>query len=621
MRVRARVRVSPWLVALLCLSWAALAQDKSPEEWFDDGLGYVGQQKFADAEAALTAAVKADPRYKEAWQALAEVLELQGKTARAELCRQQAEAAPATRDGNPPPLTPAQRIALIDRGGGTPPAPGQPAQPAPPAQPAAPAQPAPPQPAATVPLKPLPALTTKGGDGKTKPMVTLSQHGKAVYCDIACTPDGTLHAIFTDRPETSDHPYLYYRMSQDAGKTWSAPVNLSDDESGRQTSYCNLAVDGAGRLYAFWKYIGVNEILDGPGGYKDGVLTMRCWQGGQWSPQVTLNLPNEPISSWYTTVDAAGRVHLVYSQTPADSMEAMRFTSYDYCNRVAERVLDGANIGPVSLLIEPPPLPTKAQLDAAQQAGRPIPLSDQSPKKNGLSSLRGMLGTDGRPVFVAEHPGGVDQYGYINTGRRIVLWDGAALRPLYEYEKYATYLTYENPPTLLIDPTGQRHLIRSPEKSELPCIRDYPLMGITPTEPLTLLACQKGSGKITSFQARNLPGNRMVVMAAMTEQGGDAPLDHELYVMFSDGGGQWTKPFCATDNVSRLKETTGGGAGGMRTNSRTTYGPQYAAMTIDNAGRPCILLVSKEITAMGGTTPGLMAGGVYRSTTVSFIRL
>jgi len=82
-----------------------------------------------------------------------------------------------------------------------------------------------------------------------------------------------------------------------------------------------------------------------------------------------------------------------------------------------------------------------------------------------------------------------------------------------------------------------------------------------------------------------------------------------------------SKPFCATDNASRLKETTGGGGGGLRTNSRTTYSPQYAAMTIDSTGHPCVLMVNKEITAMGGTTPGLMAGGVYRSTTVSFLRL
>jgi len=533
MRVGQRVLGCPWWIALLLLGpWCGTAADKSPEEWFDDGLGYVGQQKFAEAEAALTEAVKADPRYKEAWQALAEVLELRGKTARAALCRQQAEAAPATREGDPPALTPAQRIALIDRGGGAPPATATPPQPA---QPAATADP---QPVATAALKPLPALSAKGGDGKPKPMVTLSKHGKAVYCDLACAPDGTLHAIFTDRPETSDNPFVYHRMSKDGGKSWSEPINLSDDESGRQASYCALAVDGAGRVYAFWKYIGVNEILDGPGGYKDGVLAMRCWQGGPWSPRVALNLPNEPISSWYTTLDTAGRIHLVYSQTPADSMESLRYTSYDLCNRVAERVLDGANAGPVNLIIEPDPLPTKAQQEAAQQAGRPIQYAELTPKKNGLSSLRGLLGADGRPLFVAEHPGGTDVYGNINTGRRIVLWDGAALRPLYEYEKYKTYLTYENPPTLLVDPSGQRHLIRMPEKSELPCVRDYPLMGITPTDPLTLLACQKGTGKITSFQARNLPGNRMVVMAAMTELGGDAPLDHELYVMFSDGGGQ-----------------------------------------------------------------------------------
>lgn len=587
MHDRLRVRVVPWLLALLLPVAALHAADKSPEEWFDEGLGYVGENKLPEAEAALTEAVKADPRYKEAWQALAEVLEMAGKTARAKLCRQQADQAPAVRDGDPPALNPAQRIALIDRGGAAPPAPAQPATPA---QPTTPARPAAPQPTATAGLQPLPTLTTKGADGKPKPFAVLSKEGRAQFCDLTCTPDGTLHAIYTDRPSTSNFPYLYHRSSRDGGVTWSEPSNLSDDESGRMAAYCTLGHDAAGRVYAFWKYLDPNEILYGPGGYDGGVLVMRCWQAGTWLPRLALNQPTEPIFAWYTSPDAAGRLHLVYSQCPADATKALGIASGNYANRVASRVLDGANIGPINLVIEPEAVLTQQQVQAARAAGRPVDYDKTRPRSDGLINLRGLIGGDGKPLFIAEHPGGVDQYGNINTGRRIVLWDGTMLRPLYEYEKYQTYATWQNPPALLLDAAGQRHMLRSPEKAALPAVRDYPLFGFTPAEPASILACQQGSGRITSFQPRSLPGGRMVVTIGKTESGTDYYNDHNLYISFSDGGGQWTPPLCVTDNELRAELA----AGNTVETARAGHHPRYAAVAIDGTGHPCVLMTANE---------------------------
>ncbi|MCZ7599337.1 MAG: glycoside hydrolase [Gammaproteobacteria bacterium] len=143
-------------------------------------------------------------------------------------------------------------------------------------------------------------MTTKGADGKPKPSRCCRKRGRAQFCDLTCTPDGTLHAIYTDRPSTSNFPYLYHRSSRDGGVTWSEPSNLSDDESGRMAAYCTLGHDAAGRVYAFWKYLDPNEILYGPGGYDGGVLVMRCWQAGTWLPRLALNQPTEPIFAWYT---------------------------------------------------------------------------------------------------------------------------------------------------------------------------------------------------------------------------------------------------------------------------------------------------------------------------------
>ena len=84
-------------------------------------------------------------------------------------------------------------------------------------------------------------------------MVKLTQYDRGSYCDLAVGPDGKLHAIFSDQPAADKPVYLYYRTSSDDGNTWSAPTNLSDDESGNAAGYARVQFDAQGRLYAVWK--------------------------------------------------------------------------------------------------------------------------------------------------------------------------------------------------------------------------------------------------------------------------------------------------------------------------------------------------------------------------------
>ncbi len=81
------------------------------------------QQKYGPAESWFRLTVKADPRYKEAWQALADTFKAEGKTTQASAAQKIADTSPDTREGEPPPLTPEQKQVLDSAAPPTPTAP------------------------------------------------------------------------------------------------------------------------------------------------------------------------------------------------------------------------------------------------------------------------------------------------------------------------------------------------------------------------------------------------------------------------------------------------------------------------------------------------------------------
>ena len=511
---------------LACLAGAAGA--KSETEWYDDGVGLMAQQKFAAAEAAFRAAVQVEPRYAAAWDGLAGAWRAQGKTQQADAAAAIATGLPAAYGGPPPALTEAQKQVLAAEpaaaGAMGPaaeaaePAGGGPAVVAPPAQP----------------LQPLPALVAHDANGHPKKLAKLSQYDKCGYADLAIGPDGAVHAIFTDQPDNMKPQYLYYRSSANGGASWTPPKNLSDDESGHSASYCRLLADGQGRLYAIWKYVSKDELLDGPGGNGAGILSYRCLSGGAWSPTVHLNDAKLAAYSWFAALGPDGAVRLVWSQLPADTVRVQGWGSAKYANLVQQMLLQGSAPGAVTPLLSPPPLPTNEQIAAARTAGHAIPYDQQRPRSDGLINLRGYVTAAGVTHFVAEQPGITDGPTSQQTGKRIVHWDGTRLRTLYEYERFQTYNNFNNPPTLLVDTHGTEHLIRAPEKAETACVRDYPVLDGRLGDPTEVVAAGNGKGAITHWQAGQLPGGRMVVTTALSEKGGWAPDDVELLVSFSE---------------------------------------------------------------------------------------
>jgi hypothetical protein len=440
-------------------------------------------------------------------------------------------------------------------------------------------------------------------------MVKLTQYDRAEFCDLAVGPDSKLHAVFTDQPAYDKPKYLYYRASTDGGKTWSEAVNLSDDESGNGASYGRLIFDGQGRLYAVWKYVGASELLDGPGGNANGLLVYRAMEGGAWSKRVPLGDAKVPSYSWFVAADPKGAVHVVWSQVAKDALAAVGWSTSAYADLVREATLEGASVAGVKDVIAPKPILTKEQQAQIRAAGHSPNYEDTRPKNEGLINLRGYVDGQGAVHFVAESPGVQSGPSSQQTGRQIVLWDGAKLSPLYSFDKYKTFNIFNNPPALLVDAAGKQHLIRAPEKSEKPCVRDYPVEGTELGDFVNIIEPKAGPGALANWQAHQLPGGRMAVTAALSQKGGYNPEDTELYFSISDGNGKWSEPAPVSNSRAKKSSFSKDTVAGNAVAAVYEYRPRFASVAVGKDGKTCLLVVNSENTILGLTTAGVTSSG------------
>jgi hypothetical protein len=467
------------------------------------------------------------------------------------------------------------------------------------------------------PLQPLPPLNGLDAKGNPKPLTQLNPHRNGQYCDLAVDGAGTFHAVFTDQVEFGKPYYVYYRSSPD-GATWSEPKNLSDDESGVSAGLPVIAADGNGVLYAIWKYDAAGTFLDGPGGYANGTLAYRCLNGGAWSRIIKVTDPKIPAYSWFAAQGAHGELHLIWSQMAADAVQAMIGGSVDYADLVVDAELRGPTVGAERAVIAPVPLPTPEQQEAMKRAGHYPSFAETHPKQEGFMNLRGFLDDRNRVHFVAECPGIAD--GPQKCGRRLMSFDGERLTQLYAFDLYQTYNNFNNPAQLLVDAQGRPHVFRAPEKSEVACVRDYPLEDGQLGDAVNVIEPLHGKGYILNWQAVNLPGGRMCVTAAMSDQPAVAASEGELYVSFSDGGGKWTAPLCITDNARRAtSQNRVIGAGGVAVIK--TYLPQFATVATGRDGHPCVLMVDNESTLSGVIHPLATYSARTSAPLVLFVKL
>ncbi len=447
-----------------------------------------------------------------------------------------------------------------------------------------------------------PAMSGKGEPAAVK----LTQYDLAGFCDLAVGPDGGLHALFTERPAHGKPLYLYYRASTDGGRSWTDALNLSDDESGQDAGYARLFFDGKGRLYAAWRYVPLNSLLDGPGGRAPGRLVYRCHDGGKWSPRVRLGDDQVPTFSWFAAVAPDGRAHVVWSQIAADALAALGWATADYANRVRQATLDGPAVTGVKDLIAPRALLTAPEQQKLRAAGQYPKYEDTRPSQQGLVNLRGYITAEGAARFIAERPGIPGPLG-ATTGRQIVRWDGTKLVALYTFEKYRTYNTFNDPPALLVDAAGKEHLIRAPEKAEKPCVRDYPVGAAELGDPADVIRPTSGPGAILNWQAHQLPGGRMAVTAALSQKGGYDPSDTQLYVSFSDEGGKWSAPVRITPREPKAAPAPGPG---HPVTVLVEHRPRFAALAQGKDGRPGLLVIDSANFLAGVAVKTITSSGV-----------
>lgn len=439
-----------------------------------------------------------------------------------------------------------------------------------------------------------------------KQWVKLDQFAKAEFCDIATGPNGMLNAIYTERPAVSQPAYVYYRASTDDGRTWSQPANLSDDQSGRDASWARVLVDGRGRTYVLWKYVKHGDFMNGPGGNHGGQLCLRAAEG-TWSQIIPLGDANVPTFSWFAALDAAGSVHVVWSQPSAETLANKPVVDANYANQVRHTILEGAAPGTPADLIVPNPIMTKQQADHLRAAGQSVKYDETVPQRTGLCDLSGYVDARGAVHFVAERADPADG----SSGPQIVIFDGTRLgRPVHVFPKNKSFNTFQNPPALLPDASGRPHLILAPEQSEKPCVRDYVVNGDRPLDAhVDVIAPTTGPGKLTNWQAHPLPGGRILVTAALSEKGGYDPDDLRLITSVMTPDGKWSSG--ATVALARPtkegfdKQTTPVDTLG----AVYMYKPVYAAATFAGDGHACLLMVNNEDTTIGVSSTGVTTGG------------
>jgi len=71
--------------------------------------------------------------------------------------------------------------------------------------------------------------------------------GQNLGADIFASPDGILHLAYAQTGVD-----IFYRQSQDGGKSWTNPVQVSHVEQATAADYPRLATDENGRIHAVW---------------------------------------------------------------------------------------------------------------------------------------------------------------------------------------------------------------------------------------------------------------------------------------------------------------------------------------------------------------------------------
>jgi hypothetical protein len=228
----------------------------------------------------------------------------------------------------------------------------------------------------------------------------------------------------------------------------------------------------------------------------------------------------------------------------------------------------------------------------------------------GLEALNGYFDAAGAHFIASIRTPGESQR---NT--RIELIEGGTQKPGIQLPG-EPWPVWSNPPTLLVDARGRRHVIARYAAGERPAFRDY-LLG-SDEEPVVVRAARAVKGRVEGFQACQAPGGRMIVVMQMNDTGEKG--DSETFVSIGEGT-TWSEPVNVTNYSGRKEFWTRRTSSESSLSSLKRYYPGPAAATNDREGHLLLAMINKESTLVDSRACGVGIGGGESTTpTLTFLR-
>lgn len=341
------------------------------------------------------------------------------------------------------------------------------------------------------------------GYGQSKPQLSkaqhISQYERAGYSHMIIDKQNIYHVVFQESPDLRKPTYIYYSKSLDEGKTWSKPLNLSDDGSGNGSGHPRLILDKDGTLYAIWKRYGITgsaypirEVgLDGRGGNVQGTIFAKTLYQGVWSSAFQISDAQGSQFSWFPTLHPNGKVLLIWSEVSPESLKNNWLMWY-YADWI--RV---ASIGRTGVAERN----TYSPYGPANYAGGP-------PKQMGAFNLDGYVAKDGALRLIFER---------IDDKKRCMWYfDGKKYEIVYTYPLYKEGNTFQNPARLLYDEKGLDHIIFKPQSSVLPSEQIWDIIPAL-KEKNVLAEISKKGVEIAGIQAGQGDGGKMAIAIQLGE--------------------------------------------------------------------------------------------------------
>ncbi len=430
------------------------------------------------------------------------------------------------------------------------------------------------------------SATTPAAAGQPADGVKLSQYDKTIVSpSIAVALDGTIHVAFIEKQAASPYaPFVYHRQSADGGKTWSEPKNVSEDMANYDVNDCKLLVDGKDRVYVVWQ-TGLKEGW--PANNSQHNLVFRACERGKWGKILPVHPPADQSTQssgsiyYMATVDGAGHAQVIWNSCTTPFHPEMKL-ALDSGALIYESTLDGlAAVTPRQIFVSPVQV-----LDA----NNPL----YSRYCDDLAALDGYVDKAGAMHLIARvaHPPH-----YEKSKLHLELIEDGKQSPAVDLP---TLDSEENPPRVLLDAKGRRHVITLYLAGEHPSFRDY-LLG-SDEDPKVILAAKGPTGTCLGFQAFQGPGGRMgIVMqttvAGLREQG-------DSWLSVSDGG-DWSAPRCITNNATRATFTNTQNTPLHGVATGAIYGPGAGAIAFDRDGHVLLALINVKVGSMGQNVGGV----------------